>query len=361
MFSHYVKMAGRTKIRFVTRHRFQSTKGNATFAMAFDLQNMTTADVYAAIEDELEALSTTLEKTLHTDHPFFSQLNSYVLSNPGKRLRPALLFLASKMLDCESNQMLTYAMVYELIHTATLIHDDVIDEAEKRRGLTSLNQVQGNTISVLYGDLLYTKANSLAVAAENPKVLSQICHVTQRMIEGEILQERWNFDLDITERDYFEILVSKTALLFGATLETAGYMAGLEDSARRQLYDYGYHLGVSFQLVDDYLDYAGDANALGKPVLNDLREGKVTLPIIRLLERNHAEIAPLIRRYWDTQEQAVVEQLREAVISHDTLQETWELGRSYAQKAQAFLNDMPNNGYREILSQVPALMLSRVK
>ncbi len=329
--------------------------------MTFDMEKISTGTIYAAIEGDLRSLDQALDEALQTEHPYFSKLNRYVFSNPGKRLRPALLFLSSRMLACNQETSVTYAMVYELIHTATLIHDDVIDEAVKRRGLDSLNHNKGNTISVLYGDLLYTKANSLAVEAGNFEVLAQICQVTQRMIEGEILQERWNFDLDIQEQDYFEILISKTALLFAATMETAGYMAGLDKEHRHQLYEYGYHLGVSFQLIDDYLDYAGDERTLGKPVLSDLREGKVTLPIIRLLERSRDITKPMIEQVWQQHDDAIIEQLRAAVTEQETLHETWELGQSYAQKAQGFLAAMPDNHFRDILMQVPQLMLNRVK
>lgn len=327
--------------------------------MTFKTDKISTPSLYAAIEDDLASLSEALQASLSTDNPFFSELNRHVLANPGKRLRPALLFLAGKMLSCVREPLVTYAVIYELIHTATLIHDDVIDEAEKRRGLASLNHVQGNTISVLYGDLLYTKANSLAVASKNLEVLDLICRVTQGMIEGEILQERWNFDLTISEQDYFEILIAKTALLFAATMETAGHVAGLNEEQRDALHQYGYNLGISFQLIDDYLDYAGNEQALGKPVLSDLREGKVTLPVIRLLARE-PKTESLIRRCWSDHEDDAVLELRRAVIEHESLQETWELGRRYAEQACSFLVHFPDNTFRQMLAQVPELMLSRM-
>jgi len=323
--------------------------------------NVSQSSFFASIQDDMDRMEQVLEATLNTDYDFLSHLNRHILSNPGKRLRPSLLFAAGKMLDCPSELLVTYATIYELIHTATLVHDDLIDAAEQRRGKATINADFGATTTVLYGDLLFAKANQLAVTTGRLDVLDVIAEVTCFMVEGELLQVRSVYDLNISEADYFDILERKTACLFGATLKTAGLAANCSEEELQVLHNYGYNLGISFQLIDDYLDFAGDAEVLGKPVLHDLQAGKLTLPVIRFLDRNRKLGESLITRIWESQDHDAVEELLDHLKSDHGLKETYDLGKTYAESATDLMQRFPLSPYRDALAQVPGLMLDRQK
>ena len=302
-----------------------------------------------------------MARILGTDHPFLAELNESIMTNPGKRLRPKLLVLCSKMLNYAGDDGPLFGAVFELIHTATLIHDDIIDEAKTRRGRNTLNNIQGNTITVLYGDLLYTKAHSTAIETGRLDVLHTITWVSERMIEGELLQYKINYDSMITEETYFDILRRKTAYLFAGTTKAAGLIASRTPDEIERLFDYGFNLGISFQLIDDYLDYMGDENILGKPVLQDLREGKVTLPLIRLLADDDGTIRDQIHQFWETESEALPEGLLKKLQNSDHLQQTWELAREYAEKAIAALQGFEPNEIWHILTTMPLHLLHRHK
>lgn len=307
-------------------------------------------------------LDRTMQRILGTDHPFLEELNRHIMAGTGKRLRPTLLVLCAKMLEFQSPNTVLYAAVFELIHTATLIHDDIIDQAEVRRGRETLNNRLDNTITVLYGDLLYTKAHSTAIEAGRLDVLGNITWVSERMIEGELLQNKVNFNADISESDYFDILQRKTAYLFGGTTKAAGQMADRSAREIDALFDFGFNFGVSFQLVDDLLDYTGNTEEMGKPVLKDLREGKVTLPLIRLLAKAENKHLPdLIRTFWDHPEADLPDALLDALHGGGTIEETRELAETYAEKAAEALNTLPKNDMRTLLQTLPTALLTRTK
>ncbi|CAM2068253.1 Polyprenyl synthetase family protein [Sulfidibacter corallicola] len=309
----------------------------------------------------MEGLDKEMARILGTDHPFLAELNQRIMANPGKRLRPKLLVLCSKLLNYEGEDGPLYGAVFELIHTATLIHDDIIDEAKTRRGNNTMNNVLGNTITVLYGDLLYTKAHSTAIEGGRLDVLHTITWVSERMIEGELLQYRINYDSTITEETYFDVLQRKTAYLFAGTTKAAGLIADLPTEKVQQLYDYGFNLGISFQLIDDYLDYTGSEDELGKPVLQDLREGKITLPLIKLLKKDDGRLRDLIHAFWDDANAAVPPALLEALHADSSLQETWELAKAYAEKAIQALDGFEQNEIWHILTTMPLQLLHRHK
>ena len=308
---------------------------------------------------EMEGLEREMIRILESDQPFLAKLNQRVVKQRGKRLRPKLLILCSKMVGYQGPLATLYASVYELIHTATLIHDDIIDGAQTRRGRRTLNSDLGNTITVLFGDLLFTRAYRAAVEMGRLDVLSTITEVTERMVEGELLQHRHNFDLSIQTRSYFDILERKTAFLFGGTTKTAGLIGDCSPEESQALYDFGYHFGVSFQLIDDYLDYMGSQSEMGKPVLSDLKEGKVTLPIIKLLQKDDGRFGELVERYWREPGGQVPEVLLQALKADNGLDETWQLAKEHAEKAVAFLEPFPDNEYAQILRELPFNTLYR--
>ena len=311
------------------------------------------------VAPEIYGLEEEMARILGSDHPFLQELNRRTMASPGKRLRPKLLILCSKMLGYQGPLPLLFAAVFELVHTATLIHDDIIDDADMRRGRMTLNRELGTAITVLYGDFVYTKSYSAAVEIGNLDALKTITWVSQSMIEGEILQNKYNFDLEIDEGVYFDILTRKTAHLFAGITKTAGLLAGLNEADLQALFEFGMCFGKSFQLIDDYLDYLGSAAQMGKPVLSDLREGKVTLPVIRLLARRGSAIGETIRHWWRHVDRPIPPSLLEALQGDSGLRETKQMADRYAHQAVGFLDRFPVNEFSETLKKIPLHLLER--
>jgi len=307
----------------------------------------------AQLDDEMARI-------VGSDHPFLQELNQRTFTKPGKRLRPKLLILCGKMLGYKGHLGPLYAAVFELIHTATLIHDDIIDDAKTRRGQKTMNDLLGNTITVLYGDLLYTKAHTAAIEAGSLEVLHTITWVSERMIEGELLQNKVNYNIDIDEDVYFDIIKRKTAYLFAGTTKAGGLMAGVSKEQTHALFEYGFNLGISFQLIDDYLDYMGSAAELGKPVLQDLREGKITLPLIRLLERA-PEHQALVQKLWANPDIPIPKLLLSALEHSDDLEKTFSLAKDYATRAVGYLEGFSSNPFTDLLRALPIQLLNRNK
>ena len=226
-------------------------------------------------------------RPVHVVDEVIPRMARYIQASGGKRVRPALLLLAARLAGYAGERAVVYASAVEFIHTATLVHDDIIDESELRRGRLAAHSRWGNDKTVLLGDYLYISSMKLALTYDDAiPVVRLLCDVTRRMIEGELYQLTKTGDVDISEEEYFEIIRRKTAYLFGGAAEIGGMLGKATDARRAALRDYGFNLGVAFQLVDDLLDFTADQAALGKPVGQDLREGKVTLAAIHLLRRN---------------------------------------------------------------------------
>src|SRR5437763_12608504 len=203
--------------------------------------------------------------------------------------------MSSRLGGYNADRAILYAAVVEFIHTATLVHDDIIDDSDVRRGRVAVHSRWGNDITVLLGDYLYIKSMALALTHDTLDIVRVLCDVTLKMIEGELYQLTKNGDADISEEEHFEIIRRKTAYLFGGCAQIGGVLGGVNKEREQALREFGFNLGIAFQLVDDLLDYTADEGALGKPVGGDLREGKVTLPIIYLLQRGGADADHLIR------------------------------------------------------------------
>lgn len=309
---------------------------------------------------DMEALDREMARVLGTDHPFLQELNARTMAKPGKRLRPKLLVLCTKMLGHDGDLAVRYSAVFELIHNATLIHDDIIDEAKTRRGQETLNRDLGNTLTVLYGDLLYTKAHTSAIEAGNYDIMHIITSVSERMIEGELLQNKVNYNVNIDAYTYFDILKRKTAYLFAGTTKSAGLIGNCTAAEVEALYQFGFHFGTSFQLIDDFLDYTANEAALGKPVMQDLYEGKVTLPIIKLLESDDGSLKREIEAFWASKAKQVPADLLARLRAEDALQYTRDQARFYAEQAVTHLRDFPANRYTETLRALPIALLDRI-
>jgi octaprenyl-diphosphate synthase len=254
-----------------------------------------------------------------------------------------------------------------LIHTATLVHDDVIDHATLRRSKPTLNAVWGNTLTVLFGDLLYLQAMSSAIRGRNWRLMEIFADVTTCMIEGELIQNDCLYNPETTRQDYFEIQERKTALLFSGCTESAAVMAGRSESDCVALRTYGLEIGRAFQLVDDLLDFTATSEQLGKPALSDLREGKLTLPMLTLLERASRDTEPIVRRIWEAGESSLIKpedesQLRELIAKFDALSETRALAAKASKAAVAALSGVAGDaGIKKLLVEIPAILLDRSK
>ena len=319
------------------------------------------ARYFALIADPLARTEEVFRRSLASDVPFIEEAGAYIFQGGGKRMRPALVLLAAHMLERDSDEEVTYAAVVELIHSATLIHDDIIDHSTLRRSKPTVNQVWGNSKTVLLGDWLYTTAMNMALSHGNLDVVRRLCEATLRMTEGELLALDRLGAIDLSSDEYFEIIERKTARLFAAAASVPALMTPERRNAAVALDDYGRALGICFQLVDDLLDFTARERELGKPVLSDLKEGKLTLPIILALPRIDD-----LRRGWvgavledRSFTRVEPEQILEVVESEGTLEETRELARSYAAKAQKVLAFFPPSEARDALEFAPDFVLDR--
>ncbi len=322
---------------------------------------------FGPISDKLTEVERELQRLLQSDVPVVEKLAAHVRSGQGKRLRPALVLLASRFAGYEGTDDVRFGAVFELVHTATLVHDDVIDHAQLRRGKPTLNRLWGNTLTVLFGDLLYMQAMTSAIQGRNWRLMEILADVTTHMIEGELIQNDVLFKLDTCRKDYFDIQERKTALLFGGCTETAGVLAGRPASECAALQTFGLEIGRAFQLTDDLLDFTATSEQLGKPAFSDLREGKLTLPMLTLLECAPDEVLPFIQAIWDRGEEAPIpeqeeRQLRDLMARHDALAETRDLAARASHAASRAIASVPGGKTtRRILEEIPELLLERSK
>jgi octaprenyl-diphosphate synthase len=333
------------------------------------MNKLNLTDLFVPIASKLEAVEAELQAMLQSEIPVVRRLSEHVSKGSGKRLRPALVLLASKFCGCppEDSEDVRFAAIFELIHTATLIHDDIIDHAATRRGRPTLNATWGNTLSVLFGDFLSLQAIRSGIRSRSWQLIEIIADVAASMIEGELIQNEYIYNLSVDRKTYFEIIERKTALLFAACAETGAVVAGRDASVCKNLKKFGFELGMAFQLVDDLLAYTSTSDRLGKPVFSDLQEGKLTLPVIALLEKAHKDAAPIIERVWACSAAAPSEMDTQELLGlmkqHGTMAETQKLAESASLAAIDALGSMPNFiGHEEIaklLQDVPEIMVQR--
>jgi octaprenyl-diphosphate synthase len=255
--------------------------------------------LFEPIRDDLVRVEREFGRHLQSQVALIPKIGKYIQQSGGKRVRPAVLLMAARLCGYQGESAVLHAAVVEFIHTATLVHDDIIDDSEFRRGRLAVHSQWGNDITVLLGDFLYIKSMSLALSQDSLDIVRLLCDVTLRMIEGELYQLTKNGDIDITEDEHFDIIRRKTAYLFAGCAQIGGMLGNATLDQQGALRDYGFNLGIAFQVMDDLLDFTGDATALGKPVGGDLREGKVTLPIIRLLAESDQATRKLIAEVVD--------------------------------------------------------------
>src|SRR5579862_624089 len=288
-------------------------------------------------------------------------INQYLQAGGGKRLRPILVLLSGRMLGDANPMLVRMAAVVEMIHTATLVHDDVIDLAKSRRGRPSINVVWGNHISVLAGDWLYMQAFQVALRERNFAILDLLISLTQMMVEGELLQLDRIGKIGVTEADYMELVDRKTASLFSACARLGALSSGAGDSAEARLGEYAWNLGIAFQLVDDVLDFTSREKILGKPVGNDLREGKVTLPLIYALEAAEPEERRLVETVLSdgNYDQVPFGKILQMLHRYKGIERAQERAQAFTEKARQIIAEFPESPYQRALVAVTDLVTER--
>ncbi|MFW6131807.1 MAG: polyprenyl synthetase family protein, partial [Candidatus Aminicenantaceae bacterium] len=257
-------------------------------------------NLYNNIRNDLEEVEKNLKILPKSSNALISEVGSYLFQNAGKRIRPALLILCSKLFGYKGKEHILTSAIVETIHTASLIHDDIIDNSNMRRGKQSVHTKWGPNITVLLGDYLYIKSINNSLKSKNRQIVNILTDVSAKMIKGELDEYYFSGNLKIKENDYLNIIRKKTASLFSASCEIGGILGKASLKDKNFLIDYGINIGMSFQIIDDFLDYTGDENKLGKPILSDLSEGHITLPLIYTLnndgKRNREHITKLIKK-----------------------------------------------------------------
>jgi octaprenyl-diphosphate synthase len=322
---------------------------------------LTVREVFDLVRVDLEKVEKEFCRQTVSSIEAITEIGQYLQVSGGKRLRPVLVLLASKLCGFEGDPAIRMGAAYEMIHSATLVHDDVIDKAETRRGQPSINSRWGNHMSVLAGDWLYMQAFSIALAERNFKILDLLIGLTQVMVEGELLQLAYLRKEDLTEDDYFELTYRKTACLFSACLRTGALLADQPEEEESLLASYGINLGLAFQLIDDVLDFTSSEKKLGKPVGNDLREGKVTLPLIYLLQMCTPEDAQKVGRIFRDGgfEHVAFAEVLEMVERCGALEAARSKAREFAVEAKRCLRIFPESVYKDALMSLPDFIIAR--
>ena len=317
------------------------------------------AEVLALLAEQMGEVDAVIQRRLTSDVALVNQIAGYIVHAGGKRMRPKLVLLFANALGCDSDGRYELAAVVEFIHTATLLHDDVVDESMLRRGKQTANALFGNAASVLVGDFLYSRAFQMMVSVNRIRVLEVLAEATNVIAEGEVLQLMNMHDPDVSVENYLRVIRYKTAKLFEASARLGAVLANAEPQIEEACAAYGRHLGTAFQLIDDVLDYESDAQALGKNIGDDLREGKPTLPLLIAMERGTAEQRALIRHAIEHGEVARLAEIVTIVRQTGALDFTREAARDEANAARAVLSKLPLNKWQESLLEFAAQSVER--
>jgi octaprenyl-diphosphate synthase len=322
---------------------------------------MTPQDIYQLVAPELALVEDELLGYTRSDIAPIAEIGKYLLNAGGKRLRPALLLLTAKMLGPVSPMAVRLAAVVEFIHNATLVHDDIIDDADTRRGRPSANSHWGNSMTVLAGDWLYMRSFAVALGDKNLDVLNTLIEITQKMVEGELLQLTYLGKSDVTEQQLLDIVERKTAYLFSGCTKLPALAAGMNHGSAERLAEIGKSLGMAFQLVDDLLDLTSTKDVLGKPVANDLKEGKMTLPVLFAIRNGNREDTQKVQRVLDDRDFRSVDraEILRLVEQSEGLNRTRKLAEEYARRAIQMLAEFPPSIYRDALVCIPEFILNR--
>ncbi|OBP16623.1 octaprenyl diphosphate synthase [Rheinheimera sp. SA_1] len=321
---------------------------------------MTLDEIKLLSQDDMAAVNQYIFSQLSSDVALINQLGIYIVNSGGKRLRPLLAVLAARALGYQGQQHVTLATIIEFIHTATLLHDDVVDESMLRRGKETANAVFGNQASVLVGDFLYTRSFQLMVSLGRMRVMEILADATNIIAEGEVLQLMNVNDPDTTEESYMQVIYCKTAKLFEAATQLAAVLSDQDESVTKAMQNYGMHLGTAFQLIDDVLDYQADVDELGKNIGDDLAEGKPTLPLIYALRHGNPQQQALIREaIIESNGLSKLDEIMAALAETAAFEYTRNIAEQEAQKAREAIAFLAESPYKQALLALADMAVER--
>jgi octaprenyl-diphosphate synthase len=343
----------------MTYNRGTSLLTHCRFALSAAIQNANPNTITQTIAPDMDAVNRVIRQRLHSEVPLVNQIAEYIISAGGKRIRPVLVLLVANAYSYQGVAHHELAAVVEFIHTATLLHDDVVDESSLRRGRATANALFGNAASVLVGDFLYSRAFQMMVSLNNMRVMQILSDATNVIAEGEVLQLLNMHDPDVSEERYLQVIRSKTAKLFEAAAELGALISGANDDQIAAAGEYGRSLGTAFQLIDDVLDYAGDAAEIGKNVGDDLREGKPTLPLIYLMSHGTEEQRQLVRSCIENGDEQHFDTILAAITASGALDYTRRAAEVAAQRASDAIAGLPASDYKDALLQLARFAVDR--
>ena len=308
---------------------------------------------------DMKKVDDILINRLDTEVDLINQMSRYIITSGGKRLRPLLLLLCAKATGYEGKHHYPLAVVIELIHTATLLHDDVVDESNIRRGGDSANEIWGNAASVLVGDFLYSRAFEIMVEPDSMQIMRILSKATNMIAEGEVMQLLNIRNIGISQSDYYGVIERKTACLFKAACQIGAILSNTSKSTVKALGDYGLHLGNAFQVIDDVLDYESSTEIIGKEVGDDLAEGKITLPLIYALEKTSGAKNKFLKTAIKTSDTSNINDIVSILNDVKAFEFTKLIAKNESNKAKKSLEDIPKSDYQEALSLLCELSLNR--
>jgi len=317
--------------------------------------------LFAQLDEDLQRIEEEINKNLQSSVPLIALVTRYIMRSGGKRLRPLLTVLAARLLNYQGDDQYGLSIVFEYLHAATLLHDDVVDHAELRRGRPSANTLWGNAAVVLVGDFLLATSFFLSVTSGNLKILRILSETTTSMAEGEVLQLINSDNLEISEEEYIEVIRRKTAILISAACQIGAILGRADEEQEEAMRSFGLNLGIAFQLRDDFLDYTGSAEEFGKPVGKDLQEGKITLPLIHALQSSNdgdrQRLVELIIS--DHNYQQIFTEVKKIIQAYQGLDYTDKLAIHYITEAKSALSIFPESPTRQSLLEIAEYVISR--
>ncbi|MFP5214061.1 MAG: polyprenyl synthetase family protein [Acidobacteriota bacterium] len=317
--------------------------------------------IQARIRPDLQRIEAEIDRLLTSSIPLISVVSRYIIGGGGKRLRPLLMILSARLCGYEGTEDAPLSVVFEYVHAASLLHDDVVDHAEVRRNRPAANTIWGNPGAVLVGDFLYSKSILMTVGYNNIRMLEVFSNATTQMAEGEVLQLIHSDNIELDEREYLEVIIRKTAVLISAACQVGAIFGGGDKEREEAMRAYGHNLGIAFQLIDDTLDYTGDVKELGKPVGNDIQEGKPTLPLIHALKNASETDLTRLRQVFSADsisEQDIVE-VRDIVIRSGGTDYTQRLAVEHIRQAKSALSIFPDSPTKELLTDIADYVIYR--
>lgn len=316
-------------------------------------------DIYSLVADDMAAVDRCIGERLHSEVVLINQVAQYIVNSGGKRLRPILHLLSARAVGYAGPHHIPVAAIVEFIHTATLLHDDVVDGSELRRGRDTANSLWGNEASVLVGDFLYSRAFEMMVEVDSMRVMEILARATNTIAEGEVMQLLNCHDAETTEARYLDVIRSKTAKLFEAASRLAPVLARRDAEQEQAMARYGMHLGTAFQLVDDVLDYSAEAGEMGKNIGDDLAEGKPTLPLIYVMQNGEPEHAAAVRTAIEEGGREHIAAVTQAIESTGAIAYTARSAEHEAELARKALTGIPNSPYKDALHALAEFSVNR--